>query len=57
LRGQAVTIQKHLQEDGILIKSIADRWLPNHLRVGVGKSDDTSALLAALKKLAGQERI
>ncbi len=57
LRGQALMIQRHLQEDGILVKSIADRWLPNHLRIGVGRPDDTSALIAALKKLAGQERI
>ena len=57
LRGQAVTIQRHLQEEGILVKPIADRWLPNHIRIGVGKPDDTSALISALKKLAGQERI
>jgi histidinol-phosphate aminotransferase len=57
LRGQASTIQKHLQEDGILVKPIADKWLPNHLRIGVGKPDDTSALIASLRKLAGQFEI
>lgn len=54
LRGQASTIQKYLQEEGILVKAIADKWLPNHLRIGVGRPDDTSALIAALKKLAGR---
>lgn len=57
LRGQATTIQRHLQERGILVKPITDKWLSNHLRIGVGKPDDTSALVAALKRLAGQDRI
>ena len=54
-RGHATTIQRHLQDDGILVKAISDRWLDNHLRIGVGKPDDTNALIASLKKLAGQE--
>ncbi|MEO8287426.1 MAG: histidinol-phosphate transaminase [Chloroflexota bacterium] len=53
-RGQASMIQRHLQDDGILVKAIADRWLPNHLRIGVGRADDTNALIASLKKLASQ---
>jgi histidinol-phosphate aminotransferase len=56
-RGEATKIQRHLQDDGILVKAIADRWLPNHLRIGVGRSEDTNALIASLKKLAGQECI
>jgi histidinol-phosphate aminotransferase len=53
-RGQAPMIQRHLQEDGILVKPITDRWLPNHLRIGVGRPHDTNALIASLKKLAAQ---
>jgi len=53
-RGQAAMIQRHLQDDGILVKTIADRWLPNHLRIGVGRPDDTNALISSLKKLASQ---
>lgn len=51
-RGEASMVQRHLQEDGILVKAIADRALPNHLRIGIGKPDDTNALVSSLKKLA-----
>ena len=51
-RGEAGMIQRTLQDEGILVKAISDRWLPNHLRVGVGRPEDTNAVLAALKKLA-----
>ncbi len=53
-RGEAHMVQRHLQEDGILVKAISDRWLPNHLRIGVGRPEDTNALIAGLKKLAAQ---
>lgn len=51
-RGEAHAVQRRLQEDGVLVKSICDRWLANHLRIGVGRPEDTNALLASLKKLA-----
>lgn len=56
-RGEAPKVQRHLQERGILVKAIADRWLPSHLRIGVGRSEDTNALIGALKELARQETI
>ena len=56
-RGEAAKVQRHLQDDGILVKAIADRWLPNHLRIGVGRTEETNALIVSLKKLAGQETI
>jgi histidinol-phosphate aminotransferase len=56
-RGQASMVQRHLQDDGILVKTISDRALPNHLRIGVGKPDDTTALVASLKKLAANPHL
>ncbi|HYP39183.1 MAG TPA: histidinol-phosphate transaminase [Chloroflexia bacterium] len=56
-RGEAGMIQRHLQDGGILVKAISDRWLSNHLRIGVGRPEDTNALVAALKKLAGQPHL
>lgn len=53
-RGQAEAIQRHLQDDGILVKAIMDRWLGNHLRIGVGRPEDTNAVIASLKKLAAE---
>jgi histidinol-phosphate aminotransferase len=56
-RGTAEVVQRHLQEDGILVKAISDRWLSNHLRIGVGRPEDTNTLIASLKKLAAQPYI
>lgn len=53
-RGEAQMLQRHLQGEAILVKSIADRWLPNHLRIGTGRPEDTNALIAGLKKLAAE---
>lgn len=53
-RGEATAVQHHLQENGILVKAIKDRWLHNHLRIGVGRPEDTNALVASLKVLAAQ---
>ena len=53
-RGEAAMIQRHLQEDGILVKALSDRWLTNHLRISSGKPEDTNALITSLKKLAAQ---
>jgi histidinol-phosphate aminotransferase len=51
-RGQAQAVQRHLQDDGILVKHLTDRRLSNHLRIGVGRPEQTNALVASLKKLA-----
>ena len=53
-RGEATMVQRALQDDGILVKPIADRWLSNHLRIGVGRPEDTNALMSSLQKLAQQ---
>ncbi len=56
-RGEAHIVQRHLQENGILVKSISDRWLSNHLRIGVGRPEDTNLLIAALKELAANPHL
>jgi histidinol-phosphate aminotransferase len=53
-RGEAQAVQRHLQDDGILVKLLTDRRLANHLRIGVGRPEHTNALIASLKKLAAQ---
>ncbi len=53
-RGEAGMVQRHLQADGVLVKAISDRWLCNHLRIAVGRPEDTNTLIASLKKLAQQ---
>jgi histidinol-phosphate/aromatic aminotransferase/cobyric acid decarboxylase-like protein len=61
-RGEASKVQRHLQDDGILVKALTGSAahsgsLPNHLRIGVGRPEDTNALIASLKKLASQASI
>jgi histidinol-phosphate aminotransferase len=56
-RGEAAHLQRHLQEDGILVKAIADRWLPNHLRIGVGLPEDSNLLVASLRTLAQEPHL
>ena len=56
-RGDAAQIQRHLQDDGILVKTIADRWLTNHLRIGVGRPEDTNAVYASLRTLAQEPHL
>lgn len=53
-RGEATMVQRSLQDDGILVKPVADRWLTNHLRISVGRPEDTNTLVASLKRLAQQ---
>jgi histidinol-phosphate aminotransferase len=53
-RGEATMVQRTLQDDGILVKPITDRWLSNHLRIGVGRPEDTNLLMSSLKRLAQQ---
>ena len=56
-RGDAHKIQRHLQEGGVLVKALSDKWLPNYLRISVGTPEDTNALIASLKELAGREEV
>lgn len=53
-RGDAQMVQRQLQDEGILVKAISDRWLENHLRIGVGRPEDTNTLIVSLKKLAAE---
>jgi histidinol-phosphate aminotransferase len=56
-RGTSHLVQRHLQDDGILVKSISDRWLANHLRIGIGLPEDTNRLMSSLKTLAGNPEL
>ncbi|HUP27602.1 MAG TPA: histidinol-phosphate transaminase [Chloroflexia bacterium] len=56
-RGSAQKLQHTLQDNGILVKALSDRWLANHLRIGVGLPEDTNALIASLKKLAAEPNL
>ena len=51
-RGDAGMLQRHLQDDGKTGQAITDRWLQNHLRIGVAPPQDTNLLMTSLKKLA-----
>jgi histidinol-phosphate aminotransferase len=56
-RGTSGRIAAALAERGILIKPFATRALPNHLRIGVGRPEDTDAVFRALLVLAEQASI
>jgi histidinol-phosphate aminotransferase len=56
-RGTSHLAQRHLQDDGILVKGISDRWLANHLRIGIGLPEDTNRLMSSLKALAGNAEL
>lgn len=56
-RGTSHLVQRHLQDDGILVKGISDRWLANHLRISVGLPEDTNRLVASLRTLAGNPEL
>ena len=45
-------VRESRAERGILIKPFASRALPNHLRIGVGRPEDTDAVFRALLRLA-----
>ena len=55
LRGNAREIQQKLQSKGIIIRCIDQPpRLPNCLRIGVGKPEETNILLSELQKLGGK---
>jgi histidinol-phosphate aminotransferase len=53
-RSTAGRIAAALAERGILVRPIATPALPNHLRISVGRPEDTDAVYHALLKLAEQ---
>ena len=53
-RGSAGRIAATLAERGILIRPYATPLLPNHLRISVGRPEDTDAVFHALLRLAEQ---
>ncbi len=52
VRGNAFAVKKRLERLGILVKYLDSAELPNHLRISVGRPDDTDALMRGLLTLA-----
>lgn len=52
LRGDSVAIKKRLEREDIYIKSIQNAELPNHLRISVGRPEDTDRLMRSLLTMA-----
>lgn len=48
-RGDAHDVYRRLREQGILVRSYSDPWLRNFIRISVGRPEDTTALLRALR--------
>ncbi len=54
-RGNAAAIRDYLaDQDGIIVRALATPELPNHLRITVGRPQDTDALMRALLRIAEQ---
>ena len=57
-RGNAAAVRDHLADhDGIIVRAIATPELPNHLRISVGRPQDTDALMRGLLRIAKQHPI
>lgn len=52
MRGDALKIKKQLDRRGIFVKHYATSELPNHLRITVGRPEDTDALMRTLLEIA-----
>jgi histidinol-phosphate aminotransferase len=52
VRGNALQIKKRLEKKGIFIKSYTTPELPNHLRITVGRPEDTDILMRTLLEMA-----
>jgi histidinol-phosphate aminotransferase len=52
VRGEAFSIKKRLEKKGIFIKAYNTPALPNHLRITVGRPEDTDTLLRTLLDMA-----
>jgi len=54
-RGNAAAVRDHLADhDGIIVRALATPALPNHLRISVGRPQDTDALMRGLLRIAEQ---
>lgn len=52
VRGNAFAIKKRLERQGIFIKSLNHPELPEHLRISVGRPEDTDVLMRSLFAMA-----
>lgn len=52
VRGNAFAIKKRLEREGILVKCLNSAELPNHLRISVGRPEDTDRLMRSLLAMA-----
>ena len=52
VRGNAFGIKKRLERQGIFVKYLNRPELPNHLRITVGRSEDTDTLMKSLLAMA-----
>jgi histidinol-phosphate aminotransferase len=50
-RGDAHDVYRRLRSQGILVRSYRDRWLRDYIRISVGRPEDTTVLLAALRDM------
>ena len=50
----ALPIYQSLLENGIIVRPMQIYQLPNHLRVSIGKLEENSVLLGALKTIKGK---
>jgi histidinol-phosphate aminotransferase len=51
-RGDAHDVYARLRKQGILVRSYRDHWLRDCLRISVGRPEDTTVLLRALRAMA-----
>jgi histidinol-phosphate aminotransferase len=52
VRGDAFWLKQRLERDGVYVKYLDDAELPNHLRITVGRPEDTDRLMQALLAVA-----
>ena len=52
VRGNAFAVKKRLERSGILVKYLNSTELPNHLRISVGRPEDTDRLMHSLLAMA-----
>jgi histidinol-phosphate aminotransferase len=54
-RGNAAAVRDHLADhEGIIVRTLSHPALPNHLRISVGRPQDTDALMRGLLRIAEQ---
>ncbi|HEX2915276.1 MAG TPA: histidinol-phosphate transaminase [Chloroflexia bacterium] len=52
VRGNAFAVKKRLERSGIFVKYLNSAELPNHLRISVGRPEDTDRLMRSLLTMA-----